>query len=192
LEEKKLIYRLHPYEKKIAKAMTTFTCEICCEEKTLGEMTLCGNGHFGGCQKCHMEVVKAKYKSETNVYRGGYIQQCMFCREHLKDSQMGNNWAIKLHKLQPIMMASSPKIKENMERTSMTLHKLVKIYNDSTYDPEPLNYDLLEKFMASQSFGLSQEQRIKFICKIVGDSATNSIIGDFTDLSKRIREAGGR
>ena len=169
--------------------MTTFTCEICCEEKTIGEMTLCGNGHFGGCQKCHMEVVKAKYKSDANVFRRGNIQQCMFCREPLKDSQMGSNWAIKLKKLQPIMMAGCPEVKEMMERTSMTLHELVKCYNDSTSDPEPLNFDILEEFMASQSFGLSQEEQIKLICQLAGEITITST-GDLTNLSKRIREAG--
>ena len=86
--------------------MTTQPCEICMEDKLLSQHTYCPNGHLGGCQKCHMNLVKTLYETSTTgkVFADATTaQNCMFCRQHLWDRLMGENWSLKLSKLQPIL-----------------------------------------------------------------------------------------
>lgn len=82
-----------------------FTCEICYEDKPYHAHTFCSNGHLGGCQKCHMELVKTAYKSDLFVHhKGSNVGRCMFCREKMGDLQMGESWGKKLLNIQPICM----------------------------------------------------------------------------------------
>jgi hypothetical protein len=86
--------------------MTTQPCEICMEDKLLSQHTFCPNGHLGGCQKCHMNLVKSLYETSTTgkVFDGDTTaQKCMFCRASMWDRVMGENWSLKLSKLQPIL-----------------------------------------------------------------------------------------
>ena len=74
------------------------------------------NGHFGGCQKCHMKLVKSKYESgefafgksliivDTYHKKNSNTQKCMMCRRPIFDDEMGVNWLKKLSKMLPLMM----------------------------------------------------------------------------------------
>ncbi len=133
--------------------MTTYNCEICFQDKRLGEMTLCGNGHFGGCQKCHMELIKAKYKSSLYVFdvkkEDSNVQCCMFCREDLADYQMGEDWALKLHRLQPIMMFNNASKAGLLGERSLL--DALDNYNKVFKKPEPFKYDVFEELLDKHS-----------------------------------------
>ena len=135
----------------------TFTCDICMEDKSISQHTICPNGHLAGCQKCHMSLIKNLYEQTLNVFTGDTsAQKCMFCREHLKDVLMGENWALKLHKLQAVMMYKWVK----------------KIEKDITFDeirfrlgrgdekPKPFSYKNVELLT-------EKVDSIRLICKII-------------------------
>jgi len=147
--------------------MATYTCEICYEEKKLGEMTLCGNGHFGGCQKCHMSYIKEQYKDNLEVFvsSNSYsatgvaaAQRCMFCREDMADIQMGENWAKKLYTLQPIMMFNS-----SGYTGEMNLAQVIKKYDDVVSTPELFSYKWLEDMKLKHT-----SLTTKVVCKLMG------------------------
>ena len=144
--------------------MTTYNCEICFQDKKLGEMTLCGNGHFGGCQKCHMELIKSKYTSSLAVFDGpkdSNVQCCMFCRADLVDKQMGEDWAVKLHRLQPIMMFNHAS-KAGLLGERSLLDGMAN-YNKMIKKPEPYKYKMFEDLLDKDS-SLTE----KDMCKMVG------------------------
>jgi len=144
--------------------MPLFTCEICSEEKELGQMTLCGNGHFGGCQKCHLQFIKEQYKTDIEVFNKQEctIQTCMFCREDLADFQMGDNWAMRLHRLQPIMMYQSAK--KHGYDIEESLLELITKYNERVPTPPPFKYDMFIDVLKEARFDGS----LKLLCKVVG------------------------
>ena len=114
---------------------TNHTCEICMEEYPVDQHTICLNGHFGGCQKCHMKLVRAKYMNGQSAYKDEALntQKCMMCRRHIHDEQMGVNWAQKLYTLQPIMMYTGL---SNEETRNITLVEVITKYKLMTKLPD--------------------------------------------------------
>jgi hypothetical protein len=150
--------------------MTTYTCDICSEEKTLSQMTLCGNGHFGGCQKCHMQFIKEKYKTSFRIFGGdSMVQKCMYCREKMHDYQMGENWSLKLSKLQPIMMLNY--INNNFENVNNA--KLSDIVSDcdDISKPKPFSYDMFEGLVEKYK----HRNGLKVLCKVTGKTFSSDI-----------------
>ena len=146
--------------------MTTYTCDICSEEKTLSQMTLCKNGHFGGCQKCHMEFVKVQYKKTFKVY--GYdnsvVQKCMYCREKMYDHQMGEDWGIKLSKLQPIMMAQY--LNENCENVNIDLKDVIASKAEQLGNVKSFKYNIFEELVET----FKDRNSVKALCKVIQKS----------------------
>ena len=146
--------------------MTTYTCDICSEEKTLSQMTLCQNGHFGGCQKCHMEFVKVQYKKTFKVY--GYddsvVQKCMYCREKMYDHQMGEDWAIKLSKLQPLMMAQY--LNENCENVNIDLQDVITSKAEQLGNVKSFKYNTFEELVEM----FKDRNSVKALCKVIQKS----------------------
>ena len=176
--------------------MSSYMCEICSEEKQISEMTLCGNGHFGGCQKCHMEFIKTSYKKTLNVFGGGVpqVQHCMFCREDLRDIQMGEDWGIKLHRLQPIMMYNHLKQQGHLDQFprlplfeggegregELTLKEIISRHNLMLRKPKSFSYEWIKDVMAEKGISL------KFICSFMDeldeDMSKNQIKTLFKDI----------
>ena len=162
--------------------MTTYTCDICSEEKTLSQMTLCGNGHFGGCQKCHMQFIKEQYKTSFRIFGGdSMVQKCMYCREDMDDRQMGEDWSLKLSKLQPIMMLNY--INNNFENVNnVKIKDIVSDYDDKA-KPKPFSYDILEELVEKTK----HRNGLKALCKTLGqrfisDIEFNALFISYLDL----------
>lgn len=160
--------------------MTTYNCEICSEEKELGQMTFCGNGHFGGCQKCHMEFIKTSYKTTLNVFRGQQHQRCMFCREDLYDIQMGEDWAVKLYSLQPIMMYNY--LKQQGGKGELTLKELISRYNLTLRKPKSFSYEWIKDIMAEYK-GISVKLICLFMTQLDKDMSNDQIKSLFSRMS---------
>ena len=161
--------------------MSSYMCEICSEEKQISEMTLCGNGHFGGCQKCHMEFIKTSYKKTLNVFGGGVpqVQHCMFCRENMRDIQMGEDWGIKLHRLQPIMMYNY--LKQQGGEGELTLKEIISRHNLALRKPKSFSYEWIKDVMAEHK-GISLKDICSFMDIVDEDMSKNQIKTLFKDI----------
>ena len=84
----------------------TVECPSCFEHVQWEKMTVCSNGHPGGCQKCHMKLVKSTYESGTKAYSGGTTncQKCFMCRDEIDDTRMGRGWTRLLRNVQALMV----------------------------------------------------------------------------------------
>ena len=84
----------------------TVECPCCFEHVQWEKMTVCSNGHPGGCQKCHMKLVKSTYESGKSAYIGGTTncQKCFVCRNQLCDTRMGRGWTRLLRNVQTLMV----------------------------------------------------------------------------------------
>jgi hypothetical protein len=85
-------------------------CVSCLEVVFKEKHVECINGHSGGCQKCHMLLLKAKYSKNIKVYNSDSeknTQCCFTCREPIPDINMGTHWKKNMDRLQPLMMLQS-------------------------------------------------------------------------------------
>jgi len=157
--------------------MTTHTCEICMEEYPVDQHTVCLNGHFGGCQKCHMKLVRAKYMNGESAYKDESLntQKCMMCRRHMNDEQMGVNWGQKLYTLQPIMMYTGFSMEE---KWNITLVEVITKYKLMTEQPDD-NTDNYFVYTAMFDYG-GIKQLVKFM---------NIQYNDYTSDHERTRTA---
>ena len=168
--------------------MTTQPCEICMEDKLLSQHTYCPNGHLGGCQKCHMNLVKSLYETSTTgkVFADTTTaQQCMFCRQHMWDRLMGENWSLKLTKVQPILCYNMMKRlygrEVGFDRRDMV--EIVEKYNDFAA-PEIEDYKFIEGAF------LIHKGDINDLCKTIGDEDGWNLCKSAVELTKEEEEEG--
>ena len=98
-------------------------CVSCLEVVDKEKHVKCINGHSGGCQKCHMFLLKAKYSKNIKVYDNDEeqnVQSCFTCREPIPDINMGKNWKEHLSRLQPLFMMQTLKISKEDRNNIMT------------------------------------------------------------------------
>ena len=70
-----------------------FECPCCFEEKPFEKHASCENDHLGGCQKCHINVIREAYSHSITPFRDDKtVQNCMICRQYIPDIRMGRKW----------------------------------------------------------------------------------------------------
>jgi len=139
------------------------------EEKPISQHTICTNGHLGGCQKCHMSRIRALYRERFDIYspegnqEDCLAQRCMFCRNHIFDIFMGENWAMKLHKIQCIAIYQGMVEREPDYGKQMSLEQVMENHEKYSTKPKPRSYqpirDMVEQIDKSQ---------INDFCKYLG------------------------
>tara|TARA_R110000787_G_scaffold215959_1_gene325151 strand:- start:23 stop:589 length:567 start_codon:yes stop_codon:yes gene_type:complete len=172
---------------------TKQTCEICMEDKLLSQHTYCPNGHLGGCQKCHMNLVKSLYEGSTNgiVFSGDLqtgsnttAQKCMFCREHMWDRLMGEGWSKKLSNIQPILVYNMMKRLYGFMGEDGELNDIVEQHKRAMAVCESKTEDY--KFIDGAF--LVHDENINDLCKTLGDVDGWIKCKTLSDYTKEIHE----
>ena len=111
----------------------TDECISCFETYPLSKMTVCSNGHQGGCTKCHMKLIHSKYSSGESAFIGDNpAQRCFMCRANLEDINMGKKWTTNLSRLMPIMMELFFRTQNRLEEAKVA--KMFKYEASTKYD----------------------------------------------------------
>jgi len=90
-----------------------------------------------------MSLVKSLYEENFQVYGAKTTaQKCMFCREDLCDHFMGEDWAIKLNKIQGIMMHKWVEKVKGVSKDGIfdMIDELKKIHS-----PNKVSYEIFEE-----------------------------------------------